>query len=58
MALKAYKKETMSDEQIESFRNFYAAYTQNAEKMNTLLDEIEEALTRIIEFGKKTLCYI
>jgi len=58
MALKAYNKETMSEEQIDSFRDFYEAYTQNAEKMNTMLDEIEEALMKIIEFGKKTLCYI
>ena len=44
MALSAYTKRMLTDEQIASFRGFIADYAERAAKVNGVLSEIEEDL--------------
>jgi len=46
MALNAYMKKKMTDEQISLFRDFYEEYEEKSDKINGELDEIEVRLAR------------
>ena len=44
MTLNAYTKKELTEEQIQSFQNFYKDYEQKSDRINDTLSEIEQSL--------------